>query len=591
LTNKYYISFDAVNYLEFFPSNSPKLNLTQESDEKFFRWKVDKFVIGKTLNISVYNSLYIRYFDPTYFSLDIKYKIAVNGVDKWFFIDPITSGSINTQNSVFEATPDTDDAYRPLLQKYDMKIWPVGLFGYTLYTPKINVSTFTNVDFTTFSDTGTVTYTNHSALGEKHANLDMDIVPVTSMVTIVVITALSYTNNAPTMRLVDGADATKSNTISITANGVYYLTQTGNGANILVRLAQIDLAGTSGGTFKYKLYYPNANVVNGDRLNNIISGFINNPLYLNLTYTVKSTILWNDALGSDPPASIDTYISAHPTNDYVLQSAAIWNGIWLTRTDTFTTAKENKLEFSLKDLMFILRKIRMWWFIDEDGYFRIEHEKYFRSYDPQVDLTSVTYSKDKPETDVKIYSYDRASSYQQINYLESNQKNEDWIAYPVNFPILETSKIVKYAMFSASFTDLSTDFEYVRDNPGEASPSGLMLLRTVGASGFEMVAIDQSTITTTNYYANAMLGWAWLCKNYYGYFSEAKTGTINNGTAITYDHVKEYLKQSNIRFHSITDIDWKKSFTLSNGIAWLGDASYDEENGMISINVQYDPYA
>jgi hypothetical protein len=231
-----------------------------------------------------------------------------------------------------------------------------------------------------------------------------------------------------------------------------------------------------------------------------------------------------------------------------------------------------------------LKKIRCYWFIDNDGYFRIEHERYFREYSVQADLTSATYAGDKPEVDQRIYRYERADSYMQVNHSENNQSHEDWMAFPVEFPVLQTSKSVK----DISFSDITTDFEYVRDNPGDASSSGVILLRTIGVK--RIVAIDQSTITATNYYANGKLSWAWLFANYHNYFAEAKTGTINNGVAITYTHVKEYLKQDNIRFRMTTDLDWKRPFTLLEGTGWIESAELNPETGMYKINVGFDPY-
>ena len=588
---QYYISFDNINFSEFFPSNEPKLSPVQEQDEIFFRWKIDEFDIARTKNQAVYDAIYTRYYDSDYFGTDIYYKISILGTDKFYFIDPITRGDIDDQNSVFKAKPDTNDTYREILKNYDRK-WQERvsgqLFGESsgVYNPTINTSLFSNTSFTTFSDVAhSVTYTNHSAAGEQYAECDLDIVTVTGNVVILVVKNLAYTGNAPYMKLVDGGGVVKSNTVTIDSDGVYYMIQTGNGVNILARLAEVDLAGTSGGSFDYELYYPVIGSPGGESLATIIDDILNGINYLNLGITIKSTILWNDALGSDPPASIDTYITANPTNDYVIEDAAIWNGLWLTRTDTFTTTQEDKVEFSLKDVMGYLKKIRCYWFIDEDGCFRIEHQKYFRSYDVQADLTSATYTADKPEVDARKYNYDFGRSYNQVNYSENNEKNEDWIAYPALFDSLETSE----NKLDLSFGDLTTDFGYVRDNPGDASTSGCMLLRTIGAAGFQTVMIDESTLTAGNYYFNALLGWAWLQENYYDYFAEAITGTVNDG-AKTFTHVKEYLKQNNVKFHYAGDLDWKKPFTLLLGTGWIEGGEMIPDTGMYKLNFGFDPY-
>jgi hypothetical protein len=587
---KYYISFDAgVNYSEFFPTNEPKISLVREGDEIFKRWKVDKFRIGRTKNQVVFDTISGMFFDSAYFATDLLYKVNILGTDKFFFIDPVTNISLDNQNMVYECTPDANDEYRPILQQYDKK-WQDRtankIFGDSdgIYYPKLNTASFLNIDFTTFLDAaGSVSYTN-TTLGSTTARNDLDVVTTTGMIVIVVIKNRAIVGRSPAIQLIDGGGVVKSNQETIGANGVYYLTQTANGANILVELSQLDLSGASSGSFDYEIYYPVLQV-SGESLYNCLNNVINGASYINAGIVIQSTILWNDALPTNPPPNIDAYITANPTKDYVLQTAAIWNYLHLARTDSFTTAKEDIIETSLKDVMAILRKLRMWWFIDNDGEFRIEHEYYFRDYTAQADMTSVAYAPDKPEVDQRVYRYEKGDSYTQINYSEQNQDTEDWVASPVEFSATLTTNNAK----DVSYSTLTTDFEYVRDNPGDASSSGLMLLRMTSATG--IIAIDQSTLTPTNYYANAYLSWAWLFVNYYDYFAEAETGTINNGIAHTYVHVKEYLKQGNIKFRMVADLDWKRPFTLALGTGWVEAAEYAPETGMYKIDVGFNPYS
>jgi len=89
---------------------------------------------------------------------------------------------------------------------------------------------------------------------------------------------------------------------------------------------------------------------------------------------------------------------------------------------------------------------------------------------------------------------------------------------------------------------------------------------------------------------NARLGWAYLFANYWDYFAEAEDGFVNDG-AHTFVHVKEFLKQDNIRFHMTADLDWKKPFTMLNGTGWLEEAEYIPETGVYNINVGFNPYA
>jgi hypothetical protein len=591
---RYYISLDAgLNYSEFWPSNEPKVNYVKEGDEIFYRPRVDKFRIARTKNQAVYDSLYNRFFDPAYFATDIIYKINVLGVDKFFFIDPITSGDINTQDSVYDSTPDTDDVYRPILKQYDRK-WQDRtadhLFNLDseIHYPVLITTDFVNVNFSTFADAAhSVTWSNTAFGTKQRATHVHAIVSLIGDIYIIQISNYVVIGNDVKTQLVNAAGASLSNEETITGDGFYYLTQTVNDANVYLEISEVNTLPDSdpaSGSFDYILY-EHDHLHSGDTVENILGAIINGVSYMNLGLTIVSTILWNDALGSDPPPAIDTYMTAHPTNDYVITSSANFNYLWIGRTDSFTTAKEDLVETSLKDIMAILRKLRLYWFIDEDGKFRIEHQRYFREYTTQADLTSATYLGDKPEVDQRIYNYEKKDSYSQINYKENNQSHKDWIAYPVLF----YGTIAEPQAKDISF-NITTDIEYLLDSPGDASSSGLFLTRTKYSGLIYYIPLDASTITPMVYYMNAKLSWAWLIANYYDYFAEAETGTVNNGSAITYTHVKEYLKQGNIKFRMAADLDWKKPFTLIEGTGWLEVAEYAPETGMYKISVGYNPY-
>lgn len=592
---RYYISFDNITWTEFYPTNQPKITYVREANEIFFRPKVDKFRIGRTKNESVYDDLYQMFFDFNYFSTDVYYKINVLGTDKFYFIDPITSGKIDTQNNVYESTPDCDDEYHDILKQYQKKWYrgSGGLFSLTqsVYYPEIN-QTFVNVDFDTFTDSvtpGSISYANASS-GAQYARNQVSSIYDTEAI-IIIIKNLAYVGNAPTMYGRDTAGTTLTNTVTINANGIYTLTATASSGldPCYVYLAQTDAIAGSSGSFDYEVYeYVNFNGLGRD-LENAIKCVIQNASWMNLgSIDVVSTYLFNDALptGSNTNTpNVDAYITANPTNDYVIEGAANWNFVVIDRVDEWCNDIQDSFEYSLKDIMDLLKtKLRAWWYIDEDGKFRIEHEKYFRDYIVQADLT--TYTNDKPEVDVKVYSYEKGDVYTQLNYTDNNSSNEDWLTYPfINFSATLTSNNVKDIS-----TNATTDIKYVLDNPTDASTSGFVLLRCVAMGANYRIAYDQSTITATNYYLNAKLGWAYIFANYMDYFAEAQDGTVNNA-AKTFTHVKEVLKQNNIRFRLTTDLNWKKPFTLAEGTGWFEGGEYEPETGMYKINVGYNPYA
>jgi len=586
---KYYISFNAgVDWSEFWPSNTPVIKLTLEPQEAFKRWRVDSFRIGRTKNTTVFDILYGMFYDKTDFATDIKYKVNELGVDTYLFIGPVLSGNMDDQNSMYEVNPEPDDLYRPILQKYQKKFDNTSLiFGYAnnMYYPVLASSLFANSTFDTFTDiTKTVNYTHTGAVpGEQVAGNDITNTPNGAVVT-VIIKNLSYTGTAPTMVLVDAPAGTEySNKVTINANGKYELLMTGAPATIQLEFSVINVSGVSrSGSFDYEVFNPTA-LLAGALLHDILNTVVSSVNYMNLSYNVVSTILWNDALGSDPPASIDTYITGHATNDYVLEASAQWNYLWLMRVDSLTTDKEENIPLSLKDLMDLIKlKMRCWWFVDEDGDIRIEHEKYFKEYDPQLNVTLIT--ADKPEVDARKYAYDRSDLYNQVSFTENNMSHEDWIDFAkIEYAILTTSLNVK----EINLQNLTTDIKYVIEYPDDAVSNGLMLLRL---DSHLCVVFEESMVTAGDFYPNQKLSWRWLNDFYMDYYAEAGTGTNGEG-AHTFIHVKEFLKQNKVKFRTSTALVWYKPLTLLKGTGWIDELEYTPETGMYSVNVAYDPYS
>lgn len=525
------------------------------------------------------------YFDPLSYNIEIRYRINIKGVPSYYFKDTIRSGKINLQNEVYECAPKPDDSYEPILRQYQKK-WDNAtlLFGLAgnLYYPTLGAGIFTNIDFSSFTDTGTnITYINDGVpAGSCYARKSIAVPADTNLITIL-ISNLSYTGSAPTIKLVNAGYLTCSNEVTISADGKYEVIMSGVESAVFIQLGQVNLTGSSrDGTFDYEIYMP-THVLAGETFYNVLNTIINGISYFNLSpvCSVVSTILWNDPLGSDPPASIDTYMTANPNNDYVLEAAAIFNNLYLCRTDTFTTSKEDNVEICLRDVMDILKSKRLWWFIDEDGKFRIEHEKYFRSYGPQVDLTLTAYDKEMPEVDHFEYSYED-EYFNQVNLTEENTFNPDWTPVRIEYDPLLTGKNVNDLRAS-----VTTDLKNIMDNPA-GSGSGLTFLRCDANNN---ILFDQSLLSTT-YYPNQKISPLWISRYYMDYFAESESGTLMTGIH-TFLHVRETLSQPGIKFTMASEMDWKKPFTLSIGTGWMGSVQYSPETGWYSVDFLYNPYA
>lgn len=598
---RYYISFDESVWTEFFPTNTPLVTYAKEGTEIFFRPKVDKFVIGRTKNNDVFDDLYSRFFDPTYFGVDIYYKINVLGTDKFYFIQPINQTKLNSQNNVFECTPDPDDEYRDILAQYERKwrIWSqTSVFNLNslFYYPKQKspAAAFTNISFDTWTEAVAGVVTNWTSLGGGVETARYSIPIATEANDIIYFVTQNWTPDPatdPTIQLVNAVGTARSLAATIISEGIYALTQTVNDT-VFVEFQCPAVAAT--GSFYYQIFYPTS-TSSGETVYECIDKCLNynSVLYpfMGLSYDIVSTFLWNDALPTghavDTP-NISTYYTANPTNDYVIEAAAQWNDLWLARTDSITTEKNENTEISLKDVMDILKtKLRAYWHIDPDGKVRIEHEKYFRDFAVQADLSSATYTDDKPETDVKVYTYDNSLLANQVNYKETDDHTIGFVSYPVTFDPKQTSNTVRDVN-----ADVTCDIEYVQANPASAS-QGLMLLKTTTMGVKVFVPVEDMTLAPGygEGHPNAHLAWDYLCRYYFTYFADAETGYINYALALTtFDHVREFLKQSGIKFRMAADLDWRKPFTVTEGTGWIDSVEYNPETGMYKLDIGLNPY-
>lgn len=575
----YYISFNNWStQTQIYPSNSPKVKGENEPGEIFKRPRVDSFVITGTKNASVYTSL-LTYFTTPDFNTEIYYKIVSDVT--YLFKASISDGEIDTEKKIYKITPEPDDDYSPIMDVYKKKLEFAGIGSVNYYPLIINTSTFTNSGFDTFTEVD-----KHITIAEggggSTSSIKQEIVvgTVQQQMQVRLNIANLTTNDNLTVRLVNSIGNALSNDTTISADGYYILTYS---LSVGVSDCFVQIEGDPGvsAQFDYSIYNLDQSLgLYCQTLKAFVQGMLSS---LSVSATVVSTYLWNDTLSSDAPASISTYMGSNPTNDYVTEAAAIWNDISVLRTDRMVGG-DSDIKLSLDDVMNYLKiKLRAWWYIDPDGRIRIEHEKYFRSFTTQLDLTGATYTVYRPETDRKNYVFNKSDIYSQLNYKENNEGNAPFIAHPIEYSSILTTPKTKDINI-----DITCDVQYAYDNSTSANPGGLSFVHgTVNGSDFEQGMVSNAAgVWDNNYY----LSWEYLFANYWGYFGEADEADINNGTILTLDSVKEFLEQSDIKFFYAGSLDWKRPVTLAHGTGWLKSWEHDPETGFYNINVGFNPY-
>lgn len=612
---RYYISFDEVDWDELYPDNEPVIT-EEKNGEMFTRYAVDSFKItrfggrkvildsyGKPVvdskgnklytpgNQNIYDTLNSYFFDGSKMGELVYWKMNVDGTDKYYFKGSINQGGIDTEKGTYTANPEADDAYRPIIELYDKTFQDRNTGGFmgvsdSIYFPFDNNDTFTNVSYNTFSDTDNgVGIPNNVVIFDASgtggiARQQLNFTPANGDYVQIYITAKSGT------RAVTG-DIVNQTFTSCSVGGAQGLTDVNVFTFEITRAPstvyfQLSNAGLVDATLSYLLYYCDLVGVGG-AVENVIPNLLTGLSYMDLDFTVSSTFLWNDALGSDPPPDIDTYITANPTKDYVVEGNAIMNDLCLMKVDLFTTDTSPVLELSFKELMDMFKqKLRVWWHIDEDGAFRLEHEKYYRNFDSQLSLSS--YSQFKPEIDVLQYEYDRNNLFSEYKYTETNDNNADFVPYTFAYSPIKTS----FKSKDVAIYNLSTDVEHIQGNP-DIDSSGYLLLQCTKHGSDYIISVNKSEFST-QYFVNQRMSFAYLFKHYFSYFGDADEATINNGKTLSINHVKEFLKQKEISLYYEGDLDWRKPITTENGTGWIEKWTRDE-NGFYKIDVGYNPYA
>jgi hypothetical protein len=533
----------------------------------FKRAKIDEIKIDGRRNAAVFTDLQDDFNDDSTFGNTIYFKIQRGGVDTFFFLASINDGKLDDQNDIFYITPRPNDSYEKILKGYSVKrnIPTAGV----LFHPTIITDSFTDLGSGTWVDTGfSVLEWENLGVGMESASTPMALT-VGQQVIVIIRDRTIVAGGSPEIYAVTAVGAVASNVASLTANGKYILTATA-AANRLF----ISISGLAEGSVGYEIYKP-VEKLGADSLLAIITSFLG-ASHLNTGLTAKSTIIWNDTLPSVKPPNVDTYITANPTRDYVLESTAIWNYLVLAKASAIVGTSADKYELSFKELMDMLKvKQRIFWYIDSGGFFRLEHERFFDDFDSQLDLTSSVY---KPEVDKRIYNYEKSDIYQRIVYTESNQGSADWLDNFTAFdPIKTSSKVL-----DISPPQLSTDVRFMES--GSPSNSGYMLLQCLSSY---MVDVNPSVMTAGAYFPNVYLSWAWLRRNYYSYFSEADESLA---PIISYSGVKRFKKQTGVKFYHDGILNWIRPVTLAGGKAWIDKMELDLASGWYTLDVGFDPY-
>ena len=613
MAKHYYISFNSTDFTEIFPVNNPVGTTMQPEGTRIWREEVDELRLPQTTNSTVYTTLHSYFIDKTKFDTEIEIEIYTGtktaGVLYWKGLFSISDTVDNFQNTVAVLDPlRINDEYRTILEKADIQ-YELDVLTTILETKRLGYSedvsvagAWTNPGVGYLTAYATFIAAGGSILTGTTGGLDnygatIGVGGLTNN-DILVIEVESFSLGAgatPTFDIQAGAgnaSMTDEGAKSI-ATGTHAWTAASTQAAPRIAIETPASTNIKMEFTARKVQTANDMVSGGEQLMTFIENFLDTATHMFLTgYTgnVVSTFINNDALPTGAPSSIDTFITANPNGNYVTETTDNELNptiIGLLRK-WFTLTDPPSFKMSFNDIMAQLREsLQIYWFIDADSKFRIEHEKYFVK---QVEDSTPIVLQSPSEVDAREFKYNkgRIASVEQFSWAQSS--NRDFNGEDIIYNNFETTNNA----LEHSVGHITTDIKYVKDNPDDASNSGLGLYQCnllTGITGADIYEINISTgALTSSAFSNAAFSWANLHEKYWSWSRMSENATINSSTAIAIDSSIRFLEQGNVKFFYSTAIDPYTAITSTLTGGAPIEIRRDLETDYITMILGYDPY-
>jgi uncharacterized protein YjbI with pentapeptide repeats len=230
--------------------------------------------------------------------------------------------------------------------------------------------------------------------------------------------------------------------------------------------------------------------------------------------------------------------------------------------------------------------LQVYWFIDADGKFRLEHEKYFVK---QVDDSTAIVLDTQDEVDAREMVYNKTGVASTETFQWAQAENRDFVGNDIIYNNFETTN--NSLEHSANY--ITTDIKYVLDNIDDASSNGLGLYQCNVIGGITGADIYEINIATGDLssaaIANAEFSWANLHNKYWSWSRMSENATINAVSTSMQSSIR-FLEQANVRFFYSTAIDpfTKITSILTNGAP--KEIRRSLETDFVQILIGYDPY-
>ena len=612
MAKHYYISFNGSDFSEIFPVNNPVGTKGKVEGSQVWRESIDQLKLTKTANPTVYDILRSKFIDKTEFDAEIEIEIysgtKATGVLYWKGLFSISDTTDDFEKTTATLNPlRINDDYRTILEKADQQyeldvlrdILEKKRVGYSV--PVSLAGAWTNPapgfpdTFDTFNASGgSILTATTGGIGDYGAS--RAIAPLSNN-DIFIVDIKAYDIGVgvdPTFDLQFGGtdtSMTDEGPKSVLTGLHAFTVSTGQASPRLV-LATTAATDISMEFEARKITADKDDTGGGELLMTFLENFLDTATYMNLTgYTgnVVSTFINNDALPTGAPSSIGTFIGSNPNGNYVTETTTneLNNTIIGLLRKWFTITDPPSFKLSFNDIMAQLRDmLQIHWFIDADGKFRVEHEKYFVK---QVDDSTPIVLGPPSEVDAREMSYnkERIASREQFTWAQAS--HEDFVGNDIIYNNFETTNnAIEYAV-----NYITTDISYVIDNINDASNSGLAMYQCnvlTGITGVDLYEINILTgALSATAISNAAFSWANLHEKYWSWSRMSENATVNGGATAMASSVR-FLEQANVRFFYATAIDPYTMITATlTGAAPL-EIKRDLETDYVELHIGFDPY-
>ncbi len=305
-----------------------------------------------------------------------------------------------------------------------------------------------------------------------------------------------------------------------------------------------------------------------------------------LDYVAKETCgqvvgIRSDFFNINPVGDSPDYVAGE---NYVTEAANQLNDLLVLQKSDFLTPDSSNAAtkglITFKNLIAdVCTLFNMGWYIDADGYLRIEHRKYFEAYQLQnsIDLTG-----ERANNGQRLYEYDKTNLPQKETWAWMDEVSDDFNGYPITYDPNCTDET--QADKSYRIENFTTDVDYMQAGPSEISSEGFVLIARSGTDAIQATSPVSGLVIN-----NGPLAQVTLQPAYYKWGRVLIDGVMN-GDATAFDSALHLRKTKNLILKGCCqDFTFENSYAITpSGNCLIERVEQDPLKNIYTFNLKTD---